>query len=244
MQTCGRPTRSQRAMVAACWCLLTPVSCSFDDYPSLGRQPAPKPPLDLQETKPVESASELPEVPPAASPAPPMNDSRVTAAVAGSGGDAPPTPIAGISAFPPIAPPCDPGTYSVNLRCDVSSRVPFSPPVLASLNAKLTLKMKRAPRDGSLEFSDAQLALPFASPYQAYSISGKLSGALDCQSDTFYAEIADGSYAAFFDWPIVLELSGRIEGRRLRNTQQLTGHWWYGNIDGLTCDGTWDGEPM
>jgi hypothetical protein len=69
------------------------------------------------------------------------------------------------------------------------------------------------------------------------SVSGHLTGQLDCASGTFNASFADGVASGMRspEIPAVGELSGTLDPISGR----LSGTWWHGPADFVACTGSW-----
>jgi len=155
----------------------------------------------------------------------------------GSGGQGGQGGVAGLhlpDAATPMAMPCDEGTFSVLLECQVEDGFfgsPGGPPMSASTTLAASPRLDRlgvASVSGPLDFSAWGLAF-----------SGRIEGELDCARGVFRAAIFDGEVTMPGTPPG--PFFGQLDGLLDPFDGTISGPWWHGPEmqGGPRCTGPW-----
>jgi hypothetical protein len=164
-------------------------------------------------------------------------------------------PVMHVDAGEPVAPPdaaiadttidCAPGMYTAELFCDVDPNMlpPGSrpPPGATAMRTSLAFTVRATPNAQWLAVSDATMMFD----YVGFAFVAQLQGGLDCETETFHADIVDGAYATTEPFPASASFHGALEGRIDRRAGALFGSWWHGPAGGgPQCVGPWMAQPV
>jgi hypothetical protein len=127
---------------------------------------------------------------------------------------------------------CREGTYLGNFTCTVDTLTALGAPSTATTQVALNLKRSS---QSTLALAGSSLTFEFS----GFMLAADLVGQLDCTTNVFHADIANGLYAATLV-PIPVAFAGVIDGTLDRMTMSLSGSWSFGDgISNATCVGNW-----